>query len=131
MNLTLKNSVCSSAHNAEFFNSTLESTGFSAEQLKIGDPVPHPTIDGIYAQKYTVPSYDGRGNFIGFKNIKDPKTVFDPNKISGSQMLKWGKEAMGNGTVNGRIIDGVAPNGLQFRGYIENGEITSFFPKLP
>ncbi|WP_252244575.1 MULTISPECIES: CdiA family toxin C-terminal domain-containing protein [unclassified Clostridium] len=119
------------AHSEDFFNSTLESTGFSLNELKIGDPIPHPTIDGVYAQKYTIPSYNGRGELIGFKNIREPKTVFEPNKIPGNQMLKWGKEAMENGTINGRIIEGSVSNGLQFRGYIENGEVTNFFPVVP
>ncbi len=48
-------------------------------------------------------------------------------------MLKCGKEAMKNGVldVDGRTISGFASNGLLFRGFVENGEVTNFFPKLP
>ena len=46
-------------------------------------------------------------------------------------MLRWGKEAMSNGRTSGRIIEGSASNGLQFRGYIENGEVTNFYPVIP
>ncbi|MEH7355162.1 hypothetical protein V7150_16515 [Neobacillus drentensis] len=44
----------------------------------------------------------------------------------------WGKEAMQNGTKNGRTIDGVAKNGLKFRGCIDEvtGEVTNFFQVL-
>jgi hypothetical protein len=120
------------AHNADYFNRTLESKGFPLEQLKLGDPIPHPTIDGVYAQYYTVPGYV-RGEFSGFKKIRDPKTLYDPTKISDSQMIQWGKEAMKNGTIqpNGRVIGGFASNGLEFRGFIENGIITNFFPIVP
>jgi len=116
------------AHNMESFNKTLASTGFSPEDLKIGEPVPHQTIEGIYSQKYTVPAYDAQGKHIGFKNIMDPKTIYDPKVISDSQMLEWGTEAMENGVITGRIINGVASNGLGFRGYLEDGIVVSFFP---
>jgi len=117
------------AHNMNYFNQTLENTGFGLDELKIGEPIPHPTIRGIYAQKYTVPSYDGSKTFIGFKNIKEPKTVYDSTVISNRQMLDWGWEAMENGVVSGRIIEGSASNGLKFRGYIDDdGFVTNFFP---
>ncbi|NDO27650.1 hypothetical protein ADH76_01185 [Enterocloster clostridioformis] len=119
------------AHNMNYFDSTLESTGFPLEDLKVGPPIPHPTIEGIYTQQYRVPAYDGRGNFIGYKNIPDPKTIYDPAIISNRQMLDWGQEAMQNGVITGRIIEGTASNGLQFRGFIENGVVTNFFPVLP
>ena len=66
------------AHNMNYFDSTLESTGFPLEDLKVGPPIPHPTIEGIYTQQYRVPAYDGRGNFVGYKDIPDPKTIYDP-----------------------------------------------------
>ena len=119
------------AHNLDSFNSTLESTGFPLDQLKMEGPVAHPTIEGIFSQEYRLPAYDGKGNIIGFKNIPDPKTVYDPAIISNSQMLEWGKEAMQNGVITGRIIDGTASNGLQFRGFIEDGIVTNFFPIIP
>lgn len=49
--------------------------------------------------------------------------------ISNRQMLDWGWEAMDNGVVSGRIIEGSASNGLKFRGYIgDDGSVTNFFP---
>ena len=44
-------------------------------------------------------------------------------------IYQWGQEAMQNGKVNGRLVEGTASNGLKFRGYLnEAGEITNFFP---
>lgn len=118
------------AHNKNYFEQTLTSMGFRLDDLKIGHPVPHSTINDIYLQKYTVPAYDGRGNFIGFKNIKDPKTIYAPTVISNRQMLDWGWEVMENGVVSGRVIEGSASNGLKFRGYIDDDLITNFFQYL-
>lgn len=55
----------------------------------MGDPIPHPTIKGIYTKKYRVPSYDGKGNVVSnsFKEIPEPKTIYDPNIISDKQMM--------------------------------------------
>ncbi|BFJ00343.1 MULTISPECIES: CdiA family toxin C-terminal domain-containing protein [Priestia] len=59
----------------------------------------------------------------------DPKTVYDPSKISDDKIYRLGQEAMQNGKVNGRLVEGTASNGLEFRGYLnEAGEITNFFP---
>lgn len=116
------------AHNMNSFNSTLESTGLPLEDLKIGDPIPHPTIKGIYSQRYRLPAHDAYGNITGYKVIPQPKTYYDPSVISDSQIIEWAKEAMQTGVITGRMIDGVASNGLAFRGYIENGVITTFFP---
>jgi len=119
------------AHNLESFDATLSSTGFPLEDLKVGEAVPHPTIKGVYSQKYRLPAYDGRGNVIGYKDIKDPKTVYDPKLISNAQMLEWGNEAMQSGTITGRIIDGTASNGLEFGFLDDKGNVTNFFPVLP
>ena len=58
--------------------------------------------------------------------------MYDPTKITDDEMIKWGKEAMKNGIKNGRVINGVASNGLKFRGYIDEvaGVITNFHPVL-
>lgn len=119
------------AHNLDNFNSTLESTGFPLDDLKVGEPIQHPAIDGVYAQYYRLPAYDGRGNFIGFKDIPDPKTYFDPNIISNSKMLELGKEAMSNAKpvgIGDVVVGGTASNGLEFRGYLRDRGITNFFP---
>lgn len=120
-------------HNLDSFNDILRKQGWNVDELIISK-TPHPSIDGVFEIKYKIPALDNTGKVIEgqFKNIPYPKTVFDPNKISNETMIQWGKEAMQNGTKNGRIIDGYAENGLKFRGYIDEatGEITNFFPVL-
>ena len=122
------------AHNLESFDNTLKSTGYSLEDLKVGAPIPHPMVEGVYAQYYRVPASDVRGNFIGFKDIPEPKTYYDPDIISNSQMLQWGNEAMNNASPvgdGGYLIKGTASNGLDFCGYLRDGQITNFFPSVP
>ncbi len=116
------------AHNMHYFYRTLTSTGFPLDDLKVGKPIPHPMIKGVYAQYYRLPAYDGRGTFIGYKNIPNPKTYYDPKIISNRQMLIWVSESKQNLKISDRLVEGMASNGLEFRGYIENGKITSMFP---
>ncbi len=116
------------AHNKKYFYKTLMSTGFPLEDLIVEKPIPHPMIKGIYAQYYRLPAYDGRGTFIGYKDIPNPKTYYDPKIISNRQMLIWVNEAKKNLKISDRLVEGIASNGLEFRGYIENGNITSIFP---
>ncbi|MCF0124719.1 MAG: EndoU domain-containing protein, partial [Clostridia bacterium] len=111
-------------HNKESFYKALEASGCCIDDLLIGSAIEHPFVKGIYSQHYRVPAYDGKGNFIGYKDIPDPKTYFDPEMISNEQMIQWAKEAMTNGTINGRYINGEASNGLKFQGSIqENGQL--------
>ena len=64
------------------------------EDLLIGDLISYPTIPGIFKQRYTVPAYDNilkkgapKGNFLGYKNIKEPKTYYDPTQITDTEMV--------------------------------------------
>nr|WP_301290465.1 RHS repeat-associated core domain-containing protein [Paenibacillus sp. 1781tsa1] len=118
-------------HNLDNFNKAFTDRGWSLDE-NIISKTPHPTINGVYEVKYQLPAVDTRGDIIPgqYKNIPNPKTVYDPSVISNEQMVQWGQEAMANGTVNGRIITGTSSNGLKFQGYIDNGEITNFFPTL-
>ncbi|MNP55782.1 hypothetical protein D3C76_1504510 [compost metagenome] len=61
--------------------------------------------------------------------------MYDPSKISEVTIIEWGKAAMQQGidagSIVGRRITGIAPNGLKFEGYMdESGVITNFYPKL-
>ncbi|WP_342472624.1 pre-toxin TG domain-containing protein [Metasolibacillus sp. FSL H7-0170] len=97
---------------------------------------PHPTIDGIIQINYKIPKLDNKGNLTGeYKHFKNPKTVYDPSKISDATIIEWGKDAMQQGidagSIVGRKITGINPNGLKFEGYMDaNGTITNFYPKL-
>ncbi|WDV05483.1 MULTISPECIES: CdiA family toxin C-terminal domain-containing protein [Lysinibacillus] len=118
-------------HNMDEFNKALKSQGFNPNDLIVSKK-PHQSIEGIYEVEYKIPKKDMAGNIaepVSYKNIKNPKTVYDPSKISDDKIYQWGQEAMQNGKVDGRIVEGTASNGLKFRGYLnEAGEITNFFP---
>ncbi|WP_198344878.1 MafB family polymorphic toxin [Neisseria sp. KEM232] len=50
-------------------------------------------IDGISHIYYRVPIYNHKKEVVGYKDIKIPKTVYDPAKISDEQMVEMGKQA--------------------------------------
>jgi len=122
-------------HNMDSFTKILKDQGWNIDDLILSKK-PHPDIPGVFEIKYQIPALDKAGQVIPgqFKNIPNPKTVFDPKVISNDSIIDWGKEAMeevmSKGPISGRVIDGVANNGLKFRGYIDEvtGEITNFFP---
>ncbi|MGM7724747.1 PrsW family glutamic-type intramembrane protease [Metabacillus sp. Hm71] len=119
-------------HNLKHFEKAFKDQGWDIDECIISKRE-HPTIEGVYEIEYGIPKQDMEGKIIPgeLKNVSQPKTVYDPNIISDEQMIKWGEEAMKNGTVDGREITGVSSNGLHFKGFIdESGEITNFFPIL-
>ena len=120
-------------HNMDEFNKALKNQGFKSDDLIVSKKA-HPSIEGIFEVEYKIPRKDISGNIaepVSYKNIKEPKTVYDPSKISDEKIYQWGQEAMQNGKVNGRLVEGTASNSLKFRGYLnEAGEITNFFPVI-
>ncbi len=94
----------------------------------------HPTIDGITEIRYKLPKMDNKKIVPGeYKDNFYPKTVYDPAKISDKKIYAWGKEAMKYGKINKKEhrIEGKAPNGLKFVGYMDsNGVVTNFYPVL-
>jgi hypothetical protein len=70
-------------------------------------------------------------------NIKIPKlkTVYDSNIISTDEYLRRGLEAANNAAsqyenaILPREWVGVDNNGVSWRGYCKNGEITSMYPE--
>lgn len=133
-----KNKGVVGGHNFDNFKNAFKDKGWDVNEC-IVDIKEHPSIDGIYEVEYRLPALNNKGEIIPetYKNIPNPKTVYDPSKISNETIIKWGKEAMEEGIknnriTNGREIDGYAKNGLKFKGYIdeETKEITNFFPTL-
>ncbi|WP_308462474.1 CdiA family toxin C-terminal domain-containing protein [Clostridium weizhouense] len=120
-------------HNLDHFENAFKSNGWDLNEYIISKQ-PHPTVDGIYQIEYKLPAKDAAQNYVEgqYKKVATPKTVYDPSKISDSQIIEWGKEAMENGVTNGRVRVGVASNGLKFTGYIDEvtGEITNFHPSF-
>ncbi|WP_179863232.1 CdiA family toxin C-terminal domain-containing protein [Bacillus pseudomycoides] len=120
-------------HNLDHFENAFKSNGWDLNEYIISKQ-PHPTVDGIYQIEYKLPAKDAAQNYVEgqYKKVGTPKTVYDPSKISDSQIIEWGKEAMENGVTNGRVRVGVASNGLKFTGYIDEvtGEIKNFHPSF-
>ncbi|MBC1231372.1 hypothetical protein HB816_12990 [Listeria booriae] len=129
-NITAKKGIVG-GHNLNEFNKALKSQGFNSGDLIVSKK-PHPFIKGVYEIEYKIPRKDMAGNVaepVSYKNIKEPKTVYDPSIISDEKMYQWGQEAMQSGVISGRLVEGSASNGLKFRGYLnESGKITNFFP---
>ncbi|MEG2378077.1 MAG: CdiA family toxin C-terminal domain-containing protein, partial [Clostridia bacterium] len=124
-----KNGV-SGAHNGDNFKKAIRNYGVAPIQGP--DSVTnHPTIKGIYNQKYLIPRNDGMG--MRAKIFK--KTLYDPRIISNKKMMRWSNEALSRAQIemgsNGSYtIAGKAENGLKFNGFIRDGRITSFYPVI-
>ncbi|GGA17438.1 hypothetical protein GCM10008018_72100 [Paenibacillus marchantiophytorum] len=138
------------AHNLDSFNKTIDEEaskyGLTRSDFIIGDPKPHPQIEGIYEVNYRIPSletdYVNRGlklklnsdGTVVYKTVINPKTVYGP-PITTDDIIKWGKEAIegvekaGKPIIEGRNI-GVAENGLKFEWLIVDGKINSIYPVL-
>ena len=118
-------------HNKDAFYAFFKEMGLEESEF-IEKIVAHPTIEGIYEITYKIEAIDIYGKSTGrYKIFKLPKTVYDPSVISTEQIMEWGKVALDSkdAIIKGRIIEGVAPNGLKFRGYLNDmGEITNFHP---
>ncbi|KOS28710.1 hypothetical protein ADK18_10765 [Bacillus anthracis] len=131
-NISTKKGV-SGGHNMDEFYNALKNQDVDVEDLIISKKS-HSSIEGIYEIEYKIPRKDMAGNIaepVSYKNIKEPKTIYDPAMISDDKIYQWGKEAMQKGTINGRLVEGTASNGLKFRGYLnDTGEITNFFQIL-
>lgn len=93
----------------------------------------HPKVTGIYEIEYRLPALDRELTVVSgqYKTISQPKTVYDPSVVSNEQIITWGKEAMNNGVINSRLVNGYSSNGLRFTGYLDNnGNITNFHPSF-
>ncbi|MEH7541471.1 WXG100 family type VII secretion target, partial [Bacillus thuringiensis] len=113
-NISTKKGV-SGGHNMDEFYNALKNQGVDVEDLIISKKS-HSSIEGIYEIKYKIPRKDRAGNIaepVSYKNIKEPKTIYDPAMISDDKIYQWGKEAMQKGTINGRLVEGTASNGLK------------------
>lgn len=97
----------------------------------------HPTINGVYKYEYQMPKLDVTGTPIPnqWRAKMFPKTVYDPRKISDSQMAQWGREAYAEAVNSGKVDvtrgewSGTASNGAKFFGHLdkETGAVRTFF----
>ncbi|MCW9129808.1 CdiA family toxin C-terminal domain-containing protein [Bacillus paramycoides] len=99
-NISTKEGV-SGGHNMDELYNALKNQGVDVEDLIVSKKS-HPSIEGIYEIEYKIPRKDMAGNIaepVSDKNIKEPKTVYDPAMISDDKIYQWGKEAMQKGTI--------------------------------
>ena len=120
-------------HNQNNFYNKLKSTGMDMNQMISPENITTSTeFPGLKEIKYKYPKGTKEpGVYLNeYTYAKYPKTVYDPNIYSDTQMFKWGLEAMRNGQLqpNGYVIFGEASNGMKFMGYYRDGIITNFFP---
>ena len=121
-------------HNLDNFNNYLNSNSIQINRLS----TTNGTVDGISELTYQIKKADGSG---GWKTTQFKKTHYNPAKISDSEMITYGKEAMAEGIQSNRtviqpgsntIIKGESSNGIKFLGYQNptTGEILNFHPVL-
>lgn len=106
-----------------------------SNEFRVEDVVPHPTLEGIETIRYRMAALDKTGNPTGqYRAAILEKTVYDPSKISDEQFLNWGRQAAAEAQTANRLNRewvGTAPNGLEFRGYLDDrGAVKSFFPNF-
>jgi RHS repeat-associated protein len=116
------------AHNKDEF---LKYSG----EFKVEGVIPHPTVDGVQTIRYRMAALDRAGNPTGdYRAPIFEKTVYDPSKIPDQQFMEWGRQAAAEAQAAARLNRewvGTAPNGLEFRGYLdETGAVKSFFPNF-
>jgi hypothetical protein len=110
-------------------------------EVQIVSRTPHPTLKGVEQIEYRMKALDRELKPTGEWQTGKPKekTVYDPTIIGDEQMMLWGRQAFAEAVAAGRVKpgtrewDGVAPNGIEFHGYVDvkTGVVTSFFPKQP
>ena len=91
-------------------------------------------VEGVKVIEYNMPKLNKEGPSTGEYGITTfKKTIYDPKIISDEMFVKRGIEAaneslMRNGTLT-REWRGADSQGKFWRGYYENGIVTSFFPE--
>ena len=104
-----------------------------SNEFDIVSSTPHPSMSGINKIEYRLFAKDAQGNLTGTLQQRSHfKTVYDPAVISDSDMLTWGRQAAAQAQSAGPLSRewvGTAPNGLAFRGYLDNtGAVRTYFP---
>ena len=118
-------------HNRENFLNTLSQGGGRIVKEE------STNVDGITRIHYEIPRLGRDGKPDGtYKAISSPKTVYDPQKYSDNNILKWGqraaskgyKEAMG--AFNVREYNATY-NGIEYKIYLnkKTGEVQNVYPR--
>ena len=118
------------AHTSYSFNRAVKEYN-----LRITSKVEHPTVKGVYEIRYEIPLKNKQLEYTGdYKEIKEPKTVYDPSIIPDDKIMEWGQQAADQGldraiANNDRRIE-VTVNDLTFRVYVDlnTKTVINFFP---
>ena len=111
---------------------------FMQNNIKIIDETPNPNMKGVTTIRYQMPKLDKTGTPIPGKyqsGTPKVKTVYDPTIISTDEYLNRGLQAANNAALQDpegilpREWVGVDDYGTTWRGYYENGNITSMYPE--
>lgn len=112
------------AHNMKYFNELVRNSKDleGNARIKIIEKIKHPIIDGLYSIKYSV---DG-------EEIVNPKTIYDPTKISDNLILEFANEAIDNRILiddgQRRNYIGISSNGMLFQMHYSNNNLMSIYP---
>lgn len=99
---------------------------------------PHDKISGVETIEYQMPALDKTGKPIPNQyqtGRPKTKTVYDPDIISDDEFARRGIEAANDSASRSssgsldREWTGVDNQGVTWRGYTENDEITSMYPE--
>ncbi|MEJ7617067.1 MAG: CdiA family toxin C-terminal domain-containing protein [Pyrinomonadaceae bacterium] len=118
------------AHSLQEFNKCLH-------EIKVVSRRPHLTVNGVENIKYKIPTLDKTGRPDGGWSARTyEKTVYDSKVISDDRMMAWGRQAYAEAQAAGRFVAprqwvGTAPNGIAFRGFVDDaGAVVTFFPDM-
>ena len=111
---------------------------FLKNDIKVVSITPNNNIKGVETIEYQMPKLDKTGTPIPGEyqgGTPKVKTVYDPDVISTDEYLKRGLEAANNASKN--YTDGILPRewvgidnqGVSWRGYCADGEISSMYPE--
>ena len=111
---------------------------FMQNDIQIISETPISNINGVTTIEYQMPKLDRTGAPIPGEyqsGASKVKTIYDPNIISTDEYLDRGLQAANNAVsqypddILPREWVGVDNSGVTWRGYYENGEITSMYPE--
>lgn len=113
-----------------------ELSAFEAKLAEMGGKVEERMscegMEGVEKVIYRLPKRGSDGKLTGEMRAGTySKTLYDASKISTDDFIRRGLEAANEATKGGKLPrewTGVDNRGVRWRGYMENGAITSFYP---
>ena len=109
--------------------------GIDDNNLHIISETQSPTTPGISEIKYGRDKLDREGNVIGIKEFPQPKTVYDPSKVSTDDLYATGRDAAADGhaaaVAAGKRAYSGSSGGIKFMIYLDDkNRVTNFHPSM-